>query len=158
MAIAANKHQMKGVGLVEVLVALIVISIGMLGIAALYVTAIQAKSTSSSRMKAVNLAYDIADRIRANANAVANYAQAQTSTTTLTAPSKLCKTAPCTGPELAAADLYEWNSIAIGINGLPGTVTRTITVNAGTPSTFIITLSWVEQTGNTSSYLLQGQI
>lgn len=157
MAIAANKHQMKGVGLVEVLVALIVISIGMLGIAALYVTAIQAKTTSSSRMKAVNLAYDIADRIRANANAVANYAQAETSSTTLTAPSKLCKTAPCTGPELAAADLYEWNSNAI-VNGLPGTVTRTITVNVGTPSTFIITLKWVEQTGNESRYLLQGQI
>ena len=56
----------KGFTLVEVLVALVVMSVGMLGIAALYLEGLRAGRTALYRTTAVNLAADMADRIRAN--------------------------------------------------------------------------------------------
>ena len=56
----------KGFSLIEVLIALIIMSVGMLGIAGLYVQSMQAGRTSMLRHHAVTLAGDIADRIRAN--------------------------------------------------------------------------------------------
>ena len=60
-----------GFSMVEMLVALVVLGVGMLGMASLYVTTLRASSSAISRMQAANLASDIADRIRANRNAVA---------------------------------------------------------------------------------------
>ena len=62
-----------GFTLMESLVALIVLSIGMLGIAALYLESMKAGRTALSRSQAVTLAADMADRIRANATAGAAY-------------------------------------------------------------------------------------
>ena len=58
-----------GFTLIEVLIALIILSVGMLGIAGLYVHSMQAGRTSILRHNAVTLAGDIADRIRANPRA-----------------------------------------------------------------------------------------
>jgi type IV pilus assembly protein PilV len=137
-----------GVGMVEVLVAVVVIGVGMLGIASLYVTTLQAKTTALSRLKAVNLAYDIADRIRANPMAGNAYALADT--TTLTAPSQTCLAADCTPAQIAAADLYAWsNQVTNSANGLPGGsyVKRRISFTgrtATTPQIFKIELVWRE--------------
>ncbi len=59
-------RRVRGFTLVEVLIALIIMSVGMLGIAGLYVQSMQAGRTSMLRHHAVTLAGDIADRIRAN--------------------------------------------------------------------------------------------
>jgi type IV pilus assembly protein PilV len=56
----------RGFTLVEVLVALLVLSVGMLGIAALYLDSLRASRAALYRTQAVTLASDIADRIRAN--------------------------------------------------------------------------------------------
>ncbi|MGD9841588.1 MAG: type IV pilus modification protein PilV [Steroidobacteraceae bacterium] len=152
-------NKQSGVGMVEVLVALVVMSVGMLGIASLYVTTLQAKTTSLSRMKAVNLAYDIADRIRANPTAFANYVIAPTDTTTSTD----CASASCSAAQIAAADLDQWNTLVNdAITGLPGTVTRSIVQTAAatatTPTVLTINLSWNEVNSGTLSYALQVQI
>jgi len=137
-----------GVGMVEVLVAVVVIGVGMLGIASLYVTTLQAKTTALSRLKAVNLAYDIADRIRANPTA--GNAYAVSSGTTLTAPSQTCLATDCTPAQIAAADLYAWSTqITSASNGLPGGsyVKRSISFTnrtATTPQIFKIDLIWRE--------------
>ena len=62
-----------GFTIVEVLVALVVLSVGMLGIAGLYVVTLQSGGTAIYRTQAVNLASDMADRIRANRNAGVAY-------------------------------------------------------------------------------------
>jgi type IV pilus assembly protein PilV len=152
-------HKQSGVGMVEVLVALVVMSVGMLGIASLYVTTLQAKTTSLSRMKAVNLAYDMADRIRANPTAVANYILATSGTTTATN----CASATCTAAQMAASDLNQWNTLVTNaITGLPGTVTRSIVQTAAatatTPEVLTINLSWTEVNSGTLTYALQVQI
>ena len=67
-------RRQRGFTLVEVLVALVVMSVGMLGIAALYLEGLRAGRTALYRTTAVNLAGDMADRIRANRNAGLAYA------------------------------------------------------------------------------------
>ena len=66
----------RGFSLIEVLIALIILSVGMLGIAGLYVQSMQAGRTSMFRHNAVTIAGDIADRIRANPAAGTAYTAA----------------------------------------------------------------------------------
>ena len=56
----------RGTTLVETLVALLVLSIGLLGVAALQINALQTNQGAHVRSQASVLAYDIADRMRAN--------------------------------------------------------------------------------------------
>lgn len=56
----------RGVTLIEVLVALVVLSIGVIGLAALQAQALQMNQGAYMRAQATNLAYDIADRMRTN--------------------------------------------------------------------------------------------
>ena len=64
-----NARAERGFSLIEVLVALIVLSVGLLGLAALQSTAAQFNAGAYSASQATILAYDIADRIRANRQA-----------------------------------------------------------------------------------------
>ena len=59
-----KKH--KGVGMIEVLVALTVLAIGVLGFTALQLRAVDATAEANNRIQAMNLARDLAERIRAN--------------------------------------------------------------------------------------------
>ncbi len=56
----------KGVGLVEVLVALLLLAVGVLGFTLLQVSALNSSIEASKRIQAMSLAKDIAERIRAN--------------------------------------------------------------------------------------------
>jgi type IV pilus assembly protein PilV len=58
-----------GFTLIEALVALLVISIGLLGVAALQLTSLRSNHASAMRSQATVLAYDIVDRMRANRTA-----------------------------------------------------------------------------------------
>jgi type IV pilus assembly protein PilV len=62
----------RGFSLIEVLVALVVLSVGLLGLAALQSTAAQFNAGAYTRSQATILAYDMADRIRANREAAQN--------------------------------------------------------------------------------------
>lgn len=61
-----NMKAERGFTLVEALVALLVLSIGLLGVAGLQLTALRNNNSASYRSQATYLAYDIADRMRAN--------------------------------------------------------------------------------------------
>ena len=56
----------RGFTLIEALVALLVLSIGLLGVAALQLTSLRSNHGSAMRSQATFLAYDIIDRMRAN--------------------------------------------------------------------------------------------
>lgn len=66
------KHQ-KGVGLVEVLVALFILAIGVLGFSALQLRALQATTEATDRTMAMTVARDLTDRMRINRLALADY-------------------------------------------------------------------------------------
>jgi len=59
-------NKQRGFTLLEVLIALLVLSIGLLGLAALQTTGLRSNEMASMRTTATQLAYDISDRMRAN--------------------------------------------------------------------------------------------
>jgi type IV pilus assembly protein PilV len=56
----------RGFSLMEVLVALAILSVGLLGLAALQATALRANQGANFRSQATNASYDVLDMIRAN--------------------------------------------------------------------------------------------
>lgn len=62
----ATAHAQRGMTLIEALITLLVVSIGLLGVAALQVVGLQEGASAFRHSQATWLAYDMADRIRAN--------------------------------------------------------------------------------------------
>jgi type IV pilus assembly protein PilV len=67
------RNKQRGMSLVEVLVALVIISVGLLGIASLQLTTLQNNHNSLLHTQASALADDILDRMRANMSNPASY-------------------------------------------------------------------------------------
>ena len=61
-----NKNRQEGLSLLEILIAVLVLSIGLLGLAALHATSLKANHGAYHKSQATFLAYDMADRLRAN--------------------------------------------------------------------------------------------
>jgi len=116
-----GKHAQEGMTLIEVLVALVILTVGLLGAAAIQLNAL--KYTDSSRMtsQASFIAYDMMDRIRANSGA--DY--------TVTPP---------TSGNLNVArdqDLYDFTTNIVNFGG--ATATGAVTLNQ---RVYTITITW----------------
>jgi len=96
-----------GVGLVEVLVALVLLSIAVLGFVALQIRAITASNEATMNVQATNIARDLAERMRMNRDGLAGYV-ANTDTTN-------CATAFCSPENMAKYDFRLVNSRATGL-------------------------------------------
>lgn len=98
-----------GVGLMEVLVALLVLAIGVLGFIALQYRAVEASSEASNRIIATNIARDIAEKIRMNnsSDALDVYAQAGSLKDTIQ-----CYTQVCNSINKAKSDIRETQDYA----------------------------------------------
>jgi type IV pilus assembly protein PilV len=68
------RKRMTGVSLIEVLVTLVVVAIGLLGVAGLQITALKLGFVAESRSAGVIFVNDIMDRMRANSAGIAGYA------------------------------------------------------------------------------------
>jgi len=135
----------RGFSIVEALVALLVLSIGMLGIAALYVESLRAGRSAVYHTQAVNLAADMADRIRSNRGAAG--AWLLTATANPTTQGCVDGGVNCSPEQLAQDDQARWRE-AIQ-NQLPGngadSPNGTIGVDALlVPDQYTITVSWSE--------------
>jgi type IV pilus assembly protein PilV len=149
-----------GFSLIEMMVALLVLSVGMLGVASLFATSLNSGSSAIARMQAVSLANDLADRIRANPTAGAAYQGA--------AANKNCVggaigAVTCIPADMAANDLYVWNQqIAAAWPG--GSATGTVLVTGPDAITnlftYTITVTWKESGQNQAalSYKLTMQL
>ena len=115
----------RGFTLVELLIALLVLSIGMLGIAVLFAESLQAGRSAHFQTQAVSIAADLADRIRANPVSAGAYAGTGTGAR-------------------AIADLAEWKAlIATQLPEGAGEV-RFLAGAPATPSSYTIRVSWIE--------------
>ncbi len=148
-------RQENGFTLLEVLVALLVLSVGLLGLAALQTIGMQVNTQSLERTQATQLAYEIIDRVRANSvgRANGNYDNLAMGAT-VTAND--CVAAPCTPAELADYDKKQWlDAITARLAEGRGAICKgTLTVNMGTwpvtssctasGSIYRITIVWTE--------------
>jgi type IV pilus assembly protein PilV len=102
-------HTSKGFTLIEVLIAFIILSFGLLGAIALQAKAKQASFDSLQRAAAVALGNDIIQRIRANDTSQLGtlYKKEFTSTTAVNT-SITCFSESCSAAKIAALDLEQW--------------------------------------------------
>lgn len=108
-----NLSRQKGVGLIEVLIAVLVLSVGLLGMVAMQITAKRNSFEAAQRSIATGLSRDILERIRSNPGEVATYVAQLGNGSISTAPAS-CNTAACTPNALALRDLYEWEQLLDG--------------------------------------------
>ena len=97
----------RGFSLIEILVSLVVLSIGLMGLAGLQIAGLKGTNDAHYRTQASLLMMDLADRMRANQVGVAE-GKYRTSSTINCAnpPTKQCDTENCEGKELASFDRY----------------------------------------------------
>lgn len=97
-----------GFTLVEVLVALLVISIGLLGVAKLVLAAVKANDSAYLRGQASALAYSILDDMRANHPYAVNNLGYAVAYGAYANPGFTCTGGACTPAQIAQYDLYMW--------------------------------------------------
>jgi type IV pilus assembly protein PilV len=135
----------QGFGLVESLVALVVVSVGMIGIAALYGQGLGASRTALFRTQAVYLASDMADRIRLNRIAGAGYQTDGEESDC--GPGGVA----CSPAEMSAHDVWEWKDrIEQQLPGGDGEVL----FEPGLPPRYTINISWAEPGIGVATYTI----
>lgn len=137
-----------GATLVEVLVALLILSVGLLGIAALYVDNLRNGRTAVLRTQAATLAADMADRIRINRAGGAAFARITGQRCTEIA-------ADASVADVAANEVACWqDDVAKELPNGIGTISRDTTT---LPATYTVTVSWSEAGAGTASYVVRVQ-
>jgi len=142
----------RGVSLVEAMVAMLVLSIGMLGIAGLYVESLRAGRSALLRTQAVMLAADMADRIRSNPLGRASYNKPWANAGALNVNCNSSAGA-CAPAQMAQNDIAIWTRMvdddfdnpATGQVGLPNGQARIQLIQVR-PFVYQITIQWQEAT------------
>ena len=133
------KTNQSGFTLLEVLVAIVVLSLGLLGLAGLQAATLRNNQIAYYRAIAVQQTYDMADRIRANQAGVATYAIG-------VGADNDCISGACNGAGMAQADIFQWNNNNSRMLPAGG---GTVTGVAG--GSFDITVNWNENTESGST-------
>lgn len=111
-----KKLKSGGFSLIEVLISIFVLAVGVIGVAGMQLTALHTSQQSAFQTVALQLASEMADRMRANDAQMklddgANpflFVDYKSSAEQSTASSKLCYAAQCDNTELAKFDIHEW--------------------------------------------------
>lgn len=137
-----------GFSLLEVMIALLVLAVGLLGLAALQNMGLRLNHQSYERTQATILIDDMIDRMRANPAAVVAGTYNLGLTGTPPTAAQNCEASICTTPAAVAAyDMNRW------ITAIAGTITQraalaggqgSIAAGAGA-SLFVVSVSWQEQ-------------
>ena len=131
----------KGFSMIEVLVSLLVLSIGLLGLASLQTLGIRYAHNSYQGTQATMLAYDIIDLMRTNqvARTAGEFDNVAGTNMYATAPD--CFASACTPQELAQHDLKQWKA-SIQLNLGPD---ATGAIVSATTDHYTVTINWREQ-------------
>ncbi|WP_374563108.1 type IV pilus modification protein PilV [Nitrosomonas sp.] len=130
-----------GFSLIEVLITILIVSFGLLGMAALILSGARSNNIAHYRSIASKQTEDIADRMRANLAGVS--AGAYNALTATIPASNDCLTNICNAAQVAAYDHAQWNTANSRL--LPG---GSGTVNGNVATGFEITLMWIEKEMN----------
>jgi type IV pilus assembly protein PilV len=136
-----------------VLIALLVLSIGLLGIGKMMMMSARANDSAYMRSQATALAYTILDAMRANRTMALGGGY---DTLNVVPASQACALAApgCTSDLQAQNDTFLWNqSLATALPGGQGTVvtaTQPDTVTAANNTTALITVTWIDKVADQS--------
>jgi type IV pilus assembly protein PilV len=136
-----------GFSLIEVLVAVLIFSVGMLGLGKMLILSLKSNSTAYASTQAVQAANAILDRMRANrATALTTTASAY-SLPTLTAggvqsATPSCLQVACSPTVLAQYDVANWLTGLTAANGLPSGKGQIVFNTANGETSVAITVQW----------------
>ncbi|WP_035482633.1 type IV pilus modification protein PilV [Gallaecimonas xiamenensis] len=141
------RRNSRGFSLLEVLVALVVLSFGILGAVAMQLAAKRGSFGALERTQAMSLANDYIERARSNPLTIASYAGTMGYGQTVAVASKCARAAVCDSAALAAWDKYQWHQELQGIRTKEGNASIPLLQNAvGCVSVannlMTVTLSW----------------
>ncbi len=126
------KHHQSGFSLLEVMISMVVTAVGLLGLAGLQAAGLKSNHSAYQHSQATVLAYDMADRMRANVGSISLYQTDVTTADQLAA----CSGAGCGASDLVKNDLFDWNTdLAAAIPGSVGAITLS-------GSTYTVSVSW----------------
>jgi type IV pilus assembly protein PilV len=117
----------RGMTFIEVLIALFILVMGILGAVAMQASAKKGSFDAMQRSVASALAQDIIERMRGNdATALADYAGTDYGVTLNGLPTKRCNSQDslCTPAEMVINDLYEWELALMGGDAYEGTTNK----------------------------------
>lgn len=131
----AVPRRQRGMSLIEVLVSVLVLGVGLMGVAAMQALALRGGQGSLETSQAVMLSTGIIEAMRANRANAANYVYDGTGS---------CGTIPAAGATLASDDINAW---VTAMKQTIGTAADTTTCGriaavAGTPGLYRVTIQW----------------
>ena len=105
------RRAQRGVSLIESLVALLVLALGILGLAGIQTRTLADTRLTNARAAAIRMSNDIQERMKLNVEAQSLAANPYiTGFGAVAAATTNCNTAPCTAAQLAAFDLAQWKA------------------------------------------------
>lgn len=138
----------RGITMIEVLVTLVIVSVGLLGAAAMVINGLESNRNAYLQTQASIFAYDMADRIRSNSDQVGSYTGFEFDAESDEAPElPACfgSDEGCNAAAVAAVDLSQWASSLEGVDGgaaLLPSAQATIAQIGG--DEVVITITWIE--------------
>lgn len=146
--IKRNFNRNKGFTLIEALVTVIVMSIGLLGVAALQNTSVKLSYDSYLRTQSALLSTDLFDRMRANLSVDYSQLSFDSSNTSLDCSEAA---ANCTALEMATYDAATWRGRVEEVFGADSGFTIDVTDTGSEGIDFTITFTWSARLSDPSS-------
>ncbi|HET6724948.1 MAG TPA: type IV pilus modification protein PilV [Gammaproteobacteria bacterium] len=138
-----RKKSSRGFSLVEILIALVILGVGLLGLVGLQVSSLHASDGAYLRTQASVLAYNLFDRMRANVDQAKAKAYDRAMDDAAETTSSNCVTNSCSASELADWDLAQW--MAQVTTDLPDGKASITTTQASGNSQVTVTLQWLQR-------------
>ncbi len=165
MAARVYQHQ-SGLGLIEIMIAVVLISVGFLAAAKMQVEGMRFSQSAYYQSQAYFLASDMIDRMRSNVRGVAegHYTGRSTSSD---AQNPQCGVNPCQPQAIANQDLYDWSTSLYPLStqtgfvaALPGSETTPASgsIEDVGNGVYAVVMSWNEVVGgadNQQSFRIQ---
>lgn len=144
----------RGFSMIEVLIAIVVLAIGLLGFALLQTTNLRYTQSANNRTLATNLAYSLLDQMRTNRLSAAQYTTAGFAADSLTDAACI----PPTATDAVAQGIATWRCQVF--NSLGPSTQATVAYNASGVAT--VTLRWGERsavaTENATEFIARTQL
>ncbi len=151
-----------GFSLIEVLVTIVIFSVGLLAVSVLQTVSKQATFEAMQRTTASHVAFGLLEDMRSNGPGLVAYvAKAQIGQGSITATSAVDCTSmntPCSGAEVAARDLWFWETMldggmeaspSGGVGGLVSPVACITGPAGGVAGMYTVTIAWRGMVGMT---------
>jgi type IV pilus assembly protein PilV len=103
-------HRQNGFSLIELLIALLILAIGLLGMASLMMTSMKSNQSASMRSQASWLAYDIIERMRSNSTEAIQGNEYVIAAAAAAPADPDCKNNVCNAGNVAKQDMFEWKT------------------------------------------------